>query len=230
MCQRGLRRGRDVLVVRDVHPRIMRRMNDLASSVAKQRVATAVTAIERKTSAEIVVMMRPDSGTYRQADLLAGSIAAFAYLCVFLYAPEEFDFTYFPLEQLASFGIAAFACSRLPALRRFLSGKKALARNAEVAAKAMFIDRGISKTRARTGVLVYLSRFERGTVVVLDVGLDPVVLGEPHAAAVESLRAAGRRGDLDAFVQSLEQMGARLAEVYPIAADDTDELPNEVAA
>jgi putative membrane protein len=139
-------------------------MNDLASVEAKQRVAAAVTAIEKKTSAEIVVMMRPESGTYRQADLLAGAIAAFAYLCVFLYAPEPFDFTYFPLEQAACFAIAAFACSRLPGLRRVLAGKKALARQALVAAKATFVDRGISKTRSRTGVLVYLSRFERATV------------------------------------------------------------------
>jgi putative membrane protein len=208
----------------------MQRMNDLASIEAKQRVAAAVTAIEKKTSAEIVVMMRPDSGSYRQADLVAGAIAAFAYLCVFLYAPEPFDFTYFPLEQAASFGIAAFACSRLPGLRRLLTGKKVLARNALVAAKATFVDRGISKTRSRTGVLAYLSRFERETVVVLDVGLDVARLGEPMVQARDALQAAGRRGDLDALVKALETMGARLAEVYPVEDDDADELPNEVAA
>ena len=208
----------------------MRRMNDLASIEAKQRVAAAVTAIETKTSAEIVVMMRPDSGSYRQADLVAGAIVAFAYLCVFLYAPEPFDFTYFPLEQAACFGIAAFACSRLPALRRLLAGKKVLARNALVAAKATFVDRGISKTRSRSGVLVYLSRFERETVVVLDVGLDPARLGEPLLHARGALQEAGRRGDLDALAKALEAMGARLAEVYPIEDDDIDELPNEVAA
>lgn len=208
----------------------MRRMKDLASVEAKQRVAAAVTAIEKKTSAEIVVMMRPDSGTYRQADLLAGAIAAFAYLCVFLYAPEPFDFTYFPLEQAACFVIVALACRRLPLLRRLLSGKKALARNAQLAAKAMFVDRGITKTRSRTGVLVYLSLFERETVVVLDVGLDPTRLGEAHVRATEALRAAGRRGEIDELIRALDQMGARLAEVYPIEADDIDELPNEVAA
>ncbi len=205
-------------------------MKDLASVEAKERVAVAVTAIEKKTAAEIVVMMRPVSGTYRQADLLAGAIAAFAYLCVFLYAPEPFDFTYFPLEQAACFLFVAFACSRLPLLRRLLSGKKALAASAELAAKAMFVDRGISKTRARTGVLVYLSLFERETVMILDVGLDAAKLGEPYARAAEALRVAGRRGDLDALVQALGQVGAQLAEVYPIADDDIDELPNEVAA
>jgi uncharacterized membrane protein len=31
-------------------------------------------------------------------------------------------------------------------------------------------------------------------------------------------------------VKALEAMGATLAEVYPVEDDDTDELPNEVAA
>ncbi|MDB4933964.1 MAG: hypothetical protein JWP87_936 [Labilithrix sp.] len=205
-------------------------MNELATSDTKTRVAAAITAIEKETSAEIVVMMRPLSGTYRHADLLAGAVTALAYLCVFLYHPEPFDFTYFPLEQAAVFALAALACSRLPSLRRALSGRKTREKNVQTAAKAAFVDRGMSKTRSRTGVLVYVSAFERDVAVVLDVGLDAAALGEPHARAVEALRDAARRGRRDDFVKALEDMGARLAEIDPIDEDDVDELPNEVAA
>jgi putative membrane protein len=207
-------------------------MNELASAEAKTRVAAAVTAIEKTTSAEIVVTMRPRSGSYLHADLIAGAVAAVGYLCLFLYHPEPFDFTFFPLEQAACFLLGALATSRLPFLRRVLAGKGARANNVELAAKALFVDRGISKTRSRTGVLVYLSEFERDVAVVLDVGLDPARLGEPYARAVEALRLAGsgRRGSLDAFVVALDAMGAALASAYPVEAGDTDELPNEVAA
>jgi len=41
-------------------------MKDLASALAKQRVAAAVTAIEKKTSAEIVVAVLPQSRDYWQ--------------------------------------------------------------------------------------------------------------------------------------------------------------------
>jgi len=207
-------------------------MNELASVDAKTRVAAAITAIEKKTSAEIVVSMRPESGSYLHADLTAGAVAALAYLCVFLYHPEPFDFTYFPIEQAVCFVLVALACSRLPPLRRLLSGRKARERNVELAAKAMFVERGITKTRSRTGVLVYLSAFEREVVVVLDVGLDPVRLGDPYRRAILELREVGARrsGSVDDFVKALGAVGAALAETYPIEADDTDELPNEVAA
>jgi len=207
-------------------------MNELASVDAKTRVAAAITATEKKTSAEIVVSMRPESGSYLHADLTAGAVAALAYLCVFLYHPEPFDFTYFPIEQAVCFVLVALACSRLPPLRRLLSGRKARERNVELAAKAMFVERGITKTRSRTGVLVYLSAFEREVVVVLDVGLDPVRLGDPYRRAILELREVGARrsGSVDDFVKALGAVGAALAETYPIEADDTDELPNEVAA
>jgi uncharacterized membrane protein len=57
-----------------------------------------VADVERVTSAEIVVVLRRASGHYRQADLAAGAVAALAGLCVFLYYPEPFDFTFLPLE------------------------------------------------------------------------------------------------------------------------------------
>lgn len=208
----------------------MRAMNELATVLAKQQVAAAITSIEKTTSAELVVMMRPDSGTYRHADLVAGAVAALGYLCLFLYHPEPFDFTFFPLEQAACFVLVALACSRLPLLRRVLSGTKIQAANVQLAAKAMFVDRGISKTRGRTGVLVYLSLFERDVALVLDVGLDAARLGEPYRRAAEKLRAAARHEGRDVFVKALTELGESLAEVYPIQDDDLDELPNEVAA
>lgn len=207
-------------------------MNELASVEAKARVAAAITAIEKKTSAEIVVSMRPQSGSYLHADLVAGAVSALAYLCVFLYHPEPFDFTWFPVEQAVCFVLVALASSRLPPLRRVLSGRRSRERNVELAAKEMFLDRGITKTRSRTGVLVYLSVLEREVVVVLDVGLDPVRLGDPYRRAVLELREVGacRSGSVDDFVKALDAVGAALAEVYPVLADDTDELSNEVAA
>lgn len=203
-------------------------MSELASEVARKRVAEAISAIEKKTAAEVVVAMRPAAGDYRHADLVAGAVTAVVLLCVFLYHPEEFDFTYFPLEQAAAFFVGAFACAHLPPLRRLFAGSARRASNVETAAKVLFVDRGITKTRARTGVLVYVAAFERDAVVVLDVGLDESKLGLASTRA--ALRAAVRAGDLDAFLVALASIGERLAAEYPVTADDVDELPNEVAA
>lgn len=205
-------------------------MSELATEEAKIRVAEKIGAIEKKTAAEIVVTMRKRSGDYRAADLTVGAIVAAAFLCVFLYHPEEFDFTYFPVEQAIAFAVGAFLCANVPPLRRFFVSTATRHENVARAARALFVDRGVSKTRARTGVLVYLSAFERDAEVVLDVGIDPEKLGAGYGSACAALRAASTRGRLDELLSALDALGEVLAAAHPVTEDDVDELSNEVAA
>lgn len=205
-------------------------MSELATEEAKKRVAEKIAAIEKKTAAEIVVTMRKRSGDYRAADLAVGAITAAVFLCVFLYHPEEFDFTLFPLEQAAAFAVGALFCASVPPVRRFFVSSTTRHENVARSARALFVDRGISKTRARTGVLVYLSAFERDADVVLDVGIDPEKLGAGYASVCQGLRAASARGRLDELLSALDALGDVLAKAHPVGADDVDELSNEVAA
>jgi putative membrane protein len=209
---------------------ILGAMSELASDTARQKIAERITAIEKASSAEVVVVMTKSSGHYRHADLAFAALVALATLCVFLYSPEEFDFTFFPLQQLGAFVLGAMACAHVAPLRRLMSSRRVRETNVARAAKAAFVERGIHKTASRGGVLVYISAFERDAGVVLDVGLDEARLGDPLAKAKEALRVAVHEGKLADFDRALAEIGARLAEVYPVRADDVDELPNEVAA
>lgn len=205
-------------------------MSTLASDEGKARIAKAIGAIEKKSSAEIVAVLRASSGSYRHADLAFGAIVALGILCFFLYHPDEFDFTWLPVEQAAGFVLGALVCSKLPFLRRALSGTLVRKANVVSAARAAFVELGISKTRARSGVLVYLSLLERDVVVVRDVGIDEKQLGEDLTTGEAALREAFRKNDLDDFEKALLAIGEALARVHPVTADDVDELPNEVAA
>jgi putative membrane protein len=205
-------------------------VSELRREEAKDRTRKAIEAIEAKTSAEIVVVMRRASGSYLHADLLFGALSALALLCVFLYHPEPFDFTWFPLEQSAAFVAGAVLSAHVPPLRRALVPRSWRGRNVETAARAAFVEKGVSKKRTRTGLLVYVSAFEHDAFVVADVGLDEDALGEPFARAREAIRSAARAGSVDDFVASLERLGERLAELHPHRPGDKDELADEVAA
>ncbi len=85
-------------------------MSELRREAARDRTKQAIYAIEAKTCAEIVVVMRRASGHYLYADLIFGAIVALVVLCLFLYHPAEFDFTWFPLEQAAAFAAGAVLC------------------------------------------------------------------------------------------------------------------------
>ncbi|APR86988.1 Hypothetical protein A7982_12337 [Minicystis rosea] len=197
---------------------------------AKARVREAVAEVEAQSSAEIVVALRHGSGHYRQADLTAGGLAALAALCVFLYHPEPFDFTFLPLELGGLFAFVALATAQIPPLRRALTARRVRDENVHDAARAFFVDRGITRTAGRTGILVYLSALERRVEVVADIGVDEKELGPRWPLAKAKLEAALAAGSLDDFLTALKGLGPILGEALPRAEDDVNELSDEVAS
>ena len=197
---------------------------------ARARVHDAVGDVERQTSAEIVVALRRASGHYGQADLAAGALAALGGLCVFLYYPEPFDFTFLPLELGGLFAVVAAATAHLPPLRRLLTSRRVRDENVHDAARALFVDRGVARKKGRTGVLVYLSALERQVEVVADIGVDAAALGPRWKETEARLTAALVEGSLDAFLAALRGLGPLLAETLPHHTGDVNELSDEVAA
>ena len=94
-------------------------------------------------------------------------------------------------------------------------------------ARQVFFDNRVYRTAAGTGVLLYLSLYERTAVVLAG---DPVMekLGQEAIDEVcAELTSALRAGDLaEALCATLEDMGERLGRVLPRAEGDVNELPN----
>lgn len=200
------------------------------SGETKTAVREAVGSVESETSAELVVVVRRLSGNYLAADLIGGGIVAMIALAVFLYYPEPFEYTYFPLEQLAAFAVGALLTRASPSLRRMFTGEKAMRREVTRAARSTFMERRLGRTRDRTAVLVYVSTFEGLAEVVPDVGLDTAKLGDGWADAVKIVLRAVRDDDLASFTLALRALGPILSEVSPKAKDDTNEIPGDVDA
>lgn len=196
---------------------------------AKKAIRDAVARVERHTSAEVVVTLRRQSGSYRHADTLWGIVLAIALLCVFLYHPEPFDFTFLPLELGAAFALGSVLSASFPVLRRGLTPKRVRDENAKRAAKAAFVELGISRTKGRTGVLVFVAAFEQRVEVVADIGVHPKKLGAAWEEAQQKLdRAVRLDGSLERFLVALEDLGRVLAKEHPRAHDDENELPDDI--
>jgi putative membrane protein len=198
---------------------------------AAGRVRDAVAEIEGQSSAEVVVALRHSSGKYRHTDYLVGTFAALSALCVFLYYPDPFDFTFLPLELCGCFAMGAFASAFTPPLQRLLTSRELMAQNVHNAARALFVDRGITRTRARTGVLVYLSMLERRVEIVADTALDDEQLGAPWREAKARLAGVlAASPSLDAMIEALRALGPALSQGLPRGEDDVNELPDEVVS
>lgn len=196
---------------------------------ARKRATETVKAVESRTAAEIVIAVRKTSGNYRGTDLGFGAVLSLLTLAFLWFSPVEFSPAKMSLNVAAVFVLAAFVSSAVAPLRRLLSGKRNLRGNAERHARASFYDQGILRTTGRTGILVFVSIFERAAVLVPDVGVDPAKLGEPYATAEKAIQAAVARADFEAFLRAVESLGPALEKDLPRSADDVNELPDEVA-
>src|SRR4051812_3937727 len=194
---------------------------------AKAEVTRAIRDVEAQTSAEIVVAVRPSAGHYRHTDYLVGFATAFAVLLVFLFDEHEFAIATMPLETLLAFGLGTLLSASVAPLRRALTSRSLMHTNARTAARAAFVDLGVSKTRGRTGILVFVALFERRVEVLPDVGIDTALFGGAFIDAQRALQDAVRGGpDLERLTAALRQLGPLLAKVLPHAADDVNELPD----
>jgi uncharacterized membrane protein len=197
---------------------------------AKAETTAAIKEIEAKTSAEVVVVVRPWSGSYRAADFLCGAIAAWAALLFLLFSPYPFAVATMPVDVVVVFVAAVLVSARSTVVRRLLSRRTTREATVRTDAKAAFVDMGIARTHRRAGVLVFVSMLEHAVSIVPDVAVEAAKLGEAWKRASADLEACLRPTPaLPRFLAALRALGPALAEGLPHHEGDENELPDDVA-
>jgi putative membrane protein len=201
---------------------------DFFNDAAKHRTAESVRRVEAATAAEVVVAVRRRSGDYRAAGYHFGLFVAalvVLYLCI---TPDVFSVGAIALDGALAFALGLVLAFNVAPLLRLLARDPALEKSVQEAARVAFYDLGISRTSSRSGVLVFVSTFERRCVVLTDVGIDVAGLEPGWAEACRALSSAVAARDLPAFERALEALGPILGALLPRASDDVNELPDEV--
>ena len=191
-----------------------------------ETLAQQVREIESNTDAEIVIVVRGRSGTYRHADYLFGLLLAFAGLLFVLFSPFDFHTYWVPLDVVLLFAIGAFVSSRGNLIRRLLTTKKFRAKAARAGAAAMFYEAGIANTHAENGLLIYLSLLERSLEVMADRGILTSVPALEWNHALFELKQAGARAEPESLTKALQELGEQLAKHKPASGENPNELPD----
>jgi len=194
-------------------------------STAGTALAEAIREIEKSTDAEIVIVVRGRSGTYRHADYLFGAFLAFVGLLFVLFSPFDFHTFWVPFDVVALFVAGAFVSSRTDLIRRLLTTGKFRANAARAGASAMFYEAGIANTLAENGLLIYLSLLERRLEVIADRGILKAVPPLKWNNAVFELKKISRQPNPESLIKAARELGDLLAEHLP----PTGENPNELA-
>ncbi|SDA16121.1 putative membrane protein [Methylobacterium sp. UNC378MF] len=203
------------------------RRADVLTPEARDRLARAVARAEAGTSGEIVVMVSRRAGAYRSVVLLA-TLAAALILPWPLIVLTAWSAASILLAQ-AGLVAAILVASQNERLRMALVPRSLRSARAREAARRAFWSRGLSLTRNRTGVLLYLSLAERHAEIVTDLGVLREIPPTAWDGILAELVPALGRGAVEAgLTAAVERVGACLAEHLPAGPGDPDELPNRV--
>jgi putative membrane protein len=92
-----------------------------------------------------------------------------------------------------------------------------------------FYEKGLYKTRFRTGVLIFLSLLEHKVWILADKGIYEKMDQETlNRFAGEISRGVGEGRAFEALCRAIQGIGGLLARHFPLSPGDTDELSDEI--
>ena len=213
----------------------------------RDAVSSAVAEAEAHSAGEIVTIMAERSDNYHDVALVWSALVAFLALGALAFAPQ---FYLGLIDRVTGAWQPDWHPGKVFALGLFVASLKFLAmwllqmwqplrlwlvpaplKHARVRRRAVtnFKIGAERRTHGRTGVLIYLSLAERRAEIVADDAIAAKVSPEVWGAAMATLVGEIRNGRAAAgLVGAVAQVGAVLAEHFPRADDDVNELPDRL--
>lgn len=210
-------------------------------------VTEAVAAAELETSGEIVTVFADRSDDYSDVALLWAIAASFTAMSVVALFPEFFldrldwllggwthDWTAGELfAMLTALGLIKFAgvwaIQLWQPLKFWLVPGPVKSARAHDKAVALFKVGAERRTHGRTGVLIYLSMREHRAEIVADQPIAEKVPADVWGEAMADMLAEIRQSRLaEGMAAGVRDVGKVLAEHFPRADDDVNELPDRL--
>jgi putative membrane protein len=158
----------------------------------KNSIKKEVQAAEKKSGGEIVVYMAQDSDDYNHIYYQTGFFTAFICLFIFLLLFEfvKFVSTYSLIFLTIALLLPFLAISLLyliKPLRLFFIGRRHTDYYVRLKAKEAFLNNEVFKTKDRTGVMIYISLFEKKAVILADSGINAKVGNEKWDSVIREI-------------------------------------------
>lgn len=200
-----------------------------------EAVRQAVAAAEGETSGEIVPFLVEASDAYEGA-LWKGAalgalglalVAAIGHAVAGLWGAGAL---WIGLPAAAGGALGFLLAAFVPAVKRSLIPADVLERRVRRRAAVAFLEEEVFRTEERTGILLFLSAFERRVVVLGDAGINARVGEEEWGAITETIAAGIRTGRPgEALVEGIGACGRLLARRgVEIRPQDRNELRDDL--
>jgi putative membrane protein len=215
----------------------------LLSEEDRKSVSAAVAAAEKKTAGEIVPVVATTSDRYERAEDLVGLVTALAAVAAtwtqfqrLKPSPEwngdpelAIHLPYVLAIFVGGWALGLLLARLIPGLKRLTVSRKSMLARVLVAAHHAFDSLHVRGTKGATGVVIYVSLFERRVCVWADRSVSEKIPEAEWKEACEILTKSLAEGKAkEGFVEAIRRIGDVLAKHFPVHSNDTNELSNEL--
>ncbi|HPR17302.1 MAG TPA: TPM domain-containing protein [Candidatus Cloacimonadota bacterium] len=209
----------------------------------KKKISAAVRQAESTTSGEIVTAFVKESNDYAVYELTFSVIVSFIYFVVMLFFLRpiavwlpSFFWDYSASYLVAFYGFSTFVVGTLvyflanyAPIDRLIVPAKIQQKKVHERTLLHFMESGISYTRDRTGILIFISLLERRVELLADSGINEKIEPKEWQNIVDHVIKGIKTGSFtENLVVAVSDCGKLLSEHFPIQKDDTNELSNEI--
>ena len=205
----------------------------------RARIREAVARAESQTSAEIVPVVASSSGRYDRAEDIVGLLTGLVLMAItWRFYPRHwyesgswdgpsmsFELPALVLAVLVGFLVGAPIASRIGWLRLLFTPRMQMREEVNARARQAFFDDRVHHTKGATGLLIFVSLYERTAVILADEAithhLGQGTLDDLCASLVRKLYEGHAAGGL---VETILAAGERLAKALPRETGDVNEL------
>jgi len=206
------------------------------SEADREAIRATVREAESRTSGEIVPYVVDRSDEYASAAWKGAALGALLAPLVALALYRSTNIWGIPLAYWIALpapvggAVAYLVAAFLPPVRRWLTGEHVLEARVRDRAAAAFLEQEVFLTENRTGILLFVSLFERRVVLLADSGIHQKVEEGQWESITRRLAQEIRHGRPGpALVEAIRACGEVLAQHHvEIQAGDRNELSDEL--
>ena len=204
-------------------------------------IKNAVSEQEKNTCGEIALAIAPESSSYAFWELLTALFAALIVIgCLIPFSnhisslidliswPERIWVlpTFYVLTGVAAAAIV-YLLYNISAVKRGLI--PLMARRTAVNNRALryFVESGVYKTSGQTGILIFVSYFEREVRILADSGINSKVSQDLWNIIADEMTDSLAKGNVkEALMGAINRCGTLLAQKFPLESKNENQLPD----
>ena len=204
-------------------------------------IKNAVTGQEKNTCGEIALAIAPESSSYEFWVLLTALFAALLVIgCLIPFSnhisslidliswPERIWVlpTFYVLSGVAAAAMVYILCN-ISAIKRRLIPLAARRTAVNNRALRYFVQSGVYRTSSQTGILIFVSYFEREIRILADSGINSKVSQDLWNIVADEMTDSLANGNTkEALIGAINRCGELLTQNFPLDSEAKNELPD----